>query len=839
MDKESLASSGEPDLSNFNKNPRVKLYILNENRAWDDQGIAHVTAMFVNKLKGISLVVRKEHEYTLMLESKIQPYTAYQKQQETLIVWSEPDSFDYALSFQDKSGCDEIWEKICQVQGKDPSVEITQDVLEPETEEMDDDHFEDMHDTTAGVSLPPCELSRLEEISELFNASLLTPIKREKLTILIENEGYIKKLIDLFHMCEDLDNLEGLHHLYNIFKSLFLLNKTALFEIMFTDDMIFDVVGVLEYDPASQQPVRHREFLRTQTKLKEVIPLNNTELVQKIHQTYRVQYIQDMILPAPSVFEENLLSTLTSFIYFNKMEIVTMIQEDSEFLKLLFRQLADDETDDDKRRDLLLFLKEFCTFSQTLAQQNKEAFFKVLSDLGLLNMLEVIMGLDDPVMKSTAVDIFSYVVEFNPSMVRDFILHEGQKQDDDDLLINLVIEQMISDTDPEMGGALQLMGIIRLLIDPENMVGKVQKAEKSEFLGFFYPRCMHVLTAPLCANTVDDKPSKDDYQIAQLLSLIIELLTFCVEHHTYHIKQYIINKNLLSRVLVLLKSRHAFLNLSALRLLRRTIGLKDEIYHKHIIKVDLFKPLAEAFARNGKRYNLFNSAVIELFEYIKTEDIKSLITYFVERHYKSFEDVNYVQTFKVLKQRHEQHQDRLINRAGALETYTPIRSRFRRDARSLEEEEEMWFDQDDDFDDSDLSSKVDLFKTKLDVEYEPLNKLLGNNKPGAQPANFGRKSPPAKAFSKSAISINIHSSLTGGGLSPNPTTPASSPTNSPSSSPGRPTTPPSQENNPPVSTKRPGIVGLVDYPDEDSEEDDNAEDPDTAVPPAKKPRLST
>lgn len=39
-------------------------------------------------------------------------------------------------------------------------------------------------------------------------------------------------------------------------------------------------------------------------------------------------------------------------------------------------------------------------------------------------------GLDDPVMKSTAVDIFSYVVEFNPSMVRDFILHEGQKQDD-------------------------------------------------------------------------------------------------------------------------------------------------------------------------------------------------------------------------------------------------------------------------------------------------------------------------------------------------------------------------------------------------------------------------
>jgi len=52
---------------------------------------------------------------SLLLESKIQPDTAYQKQQETLIVWSEGDNFDLALSFQEKAGCDEIWEKICQV----------------------------------------------------------------------------------------------------------------------------------------------------------------------------------------------------------------------------------------------------------------------------------------------------------------------------------------------------------------------------------------------------------------------------------------------------------------------------------------------------------------------------------------------------------------------------------------------------------------------------------------------------------------------------------------------------------------------------------------------------
>jgi len=60
----------------------------------------------------------------------------------------------------------------------------------------------------------------------------------------------------------------------------------------------------------------------------QVIPLNNVALVQKIHQTYRMQYVMDVVLPTPpqSAIDDNALSTLSSFIFFNKMEIVTMIQ---------------------------------------------------------------------------------------------------------------------------------------------------------------------------------------------------------------------------------------------------------------------------------------------------------------------------------------------------------------------------------------------------------------------------------------------------------------------------------------------------------------------------------
>uniref|UniRef100_A0A8D3DT92 Serine/threonine-protein phosphatase 4 regulatory subunit 3 n=1 Tax=Scophthalmus maximus TaxID=52904 RepID=A0A8D3DT92_SCOMX len=630
---------------------RVKVYTLNEDRQWDDRGTGHVSSTFVERLNGISLLVRAESDGSLLLESKISPNTAYQKQQDTLIVWSEADNYDLALSFQEKAGCDEIWEKICQVQGKDPALDITQDPID----ESEEERFEEIPETSHLVELPPCELSRLEEIADLVTSVLSSPIRREKLALALMSEGYIKKLLGLFRVCEDLDNREGLHHLYEIVRGVLFLNKAALFEVMFSDDCIMDVVGCLEYDPALVQPKRHREFLTKTAKFKEVIPITDSELRQKIHQTYRVQYIQDIILPTPSVFEENFLSTLNSFIFFNK--------EDEKFLTEVFAQLTDEATEDSKRRELVNFVKEFCAFSQTLQPQNRDAFFKTLANLGILPALEIVMGMDDLQVRAAATDIFSYLVEFSPSMVREFVMQEPQQTDDDVLLINVVIKQMICDSDPELGGAVQQMGLLRTLIDPENMLASTNKTEKTEFLSFFYKYCMHVLTAPLLANT---KQTSNKLE-SQLLALILELLTFCVEHHTYHIKTYIMNKDLLRRVLVLMNSKHTFLALCALRFMRRIIGLKDEYYNRYIIKGNLFEPVINALLDNGTRYNLLNSAIIELFEFIKVEDIKSLIAHIVDNFYKALESIEYVQTFKGLKGRYEQEKDRQSQRLNRSE----------------------------------------------------------------------------------------------------------------------------------------------------------------------------
>ncbi|NWS97301.1 P4R3B phosphatase, partial [Mionectes macconnelli] len=807
---------------------RVKVYTLNEDRQWDDRGTGHVSSSYVERLKGMSLLVRAESDGSLLLESKINPNTAYQKQQaDTLIVWSEAENYDLALSFQEKAGCDEIWEKICQVQGKDPSVEVTQDLIESEEE-----HIEEMPETSPLIDLPTCELNKLEEIADLVTSVLSSPIRREKLALALENEGYIKKLLQLFQVCENLENTEGLHHLYEIIRGILFLNKATLFEVMFSDECIMDVVGCLEYDPSLAQPKRHREFLTKTAKFKEVIPITDSELRQKIHQTYRVQYIQDIILPTPSVFEENFLSTLTSFIFFNKVEIVSMLQVSG-------------------------FQYDSCSCGFQWITVNHTHFHWR-------------GGMDDLQVRSAATDIFSYLVEFSPSMVREFVMQEAQQSDDDILLINVVIEQMICDTDPELGGAVQLMGLLRTLIDPENMLATANKTEKSEFLNFFYNHCMHVLTAPLLANTAQDKGEKgtqhfssispplrpvhfqnlflmfvsiffwsdavvgstksnticpDNYQTAQLLALILELLTFCVEHHTYHIKNYIMNKDLLRRVLVLMNSKHTFLALCALRFMRRIIGLKDEFYNRYITKGNLFEPVINALLDNGTRYNLLNSAVIELFEFIRVVNIKSLIAHIVENFYNALESIEYVQTFKGLKTKYEQEKDRQNQKLNSVPSI--LRSnRFRRDARALEEDEEMWFNEDEEEEGEAVVPPVEKSKQEDDFP-DSYEKFMETKK--AKESEDKENLPKRTSAGGFKFTFSHSASAANGANGANSKSVAAQ--TSPASSNG--SSSKSTALAPAVTAPKGSLVGLVDYPDD--EDDDEEEE----TSPRKRPRLGS
>ena len=79
------------------------------------------------------------------------------------------------------------------------------------------------------------------------------------------------------------------------------------------------------------------------------------------------------------------------------------------------------------------------------------------------------------------------------------------------------------------------------------------------------------------------------------------------------------------------------------------------------------------------------------------------MAHIMENYSSLLSQVNYVQTFRQLRQKYEQHQERAKERTTVVETVPGLlrgssSSRFRRDPRQLDEDVEMWLQDDDDED---------------------------------------------------------------------------------------------------------------------------------------------
>lgn len=61
---------------------------------------------------------------------------------------------------------------------------------------------------------------------------------------------------------------------------------------------------------------------------------------------------------------------------------------------------------------------------------------------------------------------------------------------------------------------------------------------------------------------------------------------------------------------------------AGVRFLRTCVGTKDDFYMRHLTKNNLLDPVMHVFFENGDRYNLLNSAVLELIDFIRRENIK-------------------------------------------------------------------------------------------------------------------------------------------------------------------------------------------------------------------------
>jgi len=124
----------------------------------------------------------------------------------------------------------------------------------------------------------------------------------------------------------------------------------------------------------------------------------------------------------------------------------------------------------------------------------------------------------------------------------------------------------------------------------------------------------------------------------------------------WQIIQIICSKNFLA-VFFFLKEKT--LVLAAIRVFRALVLSENITCTTYIIDEKLFDLLLDVFKKNGNKYNLVNSAILDIFENLKKKNIRPLIKHVIDIYYDThLKDITYTQVFKQLKDLDE-HQEQL------------------------------------------------------------------------------------------------------------------------------------------------------------------------------------
>ncbi|KAA3481165.1 serine/threonine-protein phosphatase 4 regulatory subunit 3-like isoform X1 [Gossypium australe] len=469
-------------------NVLCSVYRLNDDGKWDDQGTGHVTVdylemiayVIIQRSEELALFVFDEEDNETLLSHRISPDDIYRKQEDTIISWRDSEyCTDLALSFQENTGCSYIWEHICKAQRNMHFNSLSHETFHAMNNELRE--------------LPAVELSTLPIILKIVTESSLAD-QMQLTELILNDQAFFQKLMELFRICEDLEDVDGLHMIFKIVKGIIMLNSPQVFEKIFGDELIIDIIGSLEYDPFVPQVQEYRKFLKEHAVFKEVIPFKNPVVLSKIHQTYRVGYLKDVVLAR--VLDEATVASLNSIIHLNNAIVISLLKDDSTFIQELFARLRSPTTSAESKKNLVTisiemgfygpvficpisppllvyFLHEFCSLSKSLqmAQQlpifSAHFLFNYFRDLmneGIVDIITDALQSEDKKIVLMGTDILILFLNQDPNLLRSYVVRQ-----EENLLLGLLVKGMITDFAEDMH--CQFLEILRSLLDSVTFTG--------------------------------------------------------------------------------------------------------------------------------------------------------------------------------------------------------------------------------------------------------------------------------------------------------------------------------------------------------------------------------
>ncbi|KAF8138310.1 component of IIS longevity pathway SMK-1-domain-containing protein [Boletus edulis] len=691
---------------------RVKVYELIGSR-WVDQGTAYCAGQ-LDDANQAYLVARSELDFNkIILSTAIRSNDVYQRQQESLIVWTEPNGADYALSFQDAEGCAEVWNFIIEVQrhlnsGEDQGIGSSSPSGEHSA-------------TTVNIirtgHLPTPQLGNIQDIEGAIKTLSRGQAVKEKICEYIQREHYIKALIDVLNMAEDLESLDNLHALCSLMQTILMMNDHGIYEHILEDDIFFGVVGMLEYDPEfPTHKANYREFLHVNTHFHQPVPIRDDLIRKKVHHTYRLQFLKDVVLAR--ALDDSTFNVLNSCIIFNQIDIINHIQNDSGFLHDIVRLYvseevlagprmgSEDEEDEERgskdpgkrshekipnghgvrmatpfsfgpagnlsesdmafRREVVSLVQQLCAMGKNVQLPARLALFRTLVDRGILFAVQWAFSLPEKEETSKSVvsaagEIMAILLEHDLHGVRGHVCKQAAALEREkatgrlgaekaETLLKLMCRVMVQSRDVAV--QCQIGDALKALLDVSQNIGgpgatpaaigaKILARPKDDpgterFLDYFYKNCLEVLFKPY-----DDIPdfrkqtdpvSKLSRERTNLFLYLSDLLCNFAQQHAFRSHFYMLSSNISTRMATLLSARDKHLRLAAFRFFRICLKINNKNFLAHLIKLDVFKPILQLTLQESHRDSLLSASCQEFFEHMRRENIKDLISHCMTVH---------------------------------------------------------------------------------------------------------------------------------------------------------------------------------------------------------------
>lgn len=661
---------------------RGKLYALSHESAWEDTGTGFVSILGADENR--RLVFTEEEGGKVLHDRPVFASDTYQLpgegDRQTMIVWEDPETDrDWALSFQDPDGTNEIWEAIS---GADACT---------------------FDDRTRVLPLP--KLGALAECSRLLQC--VPPSQREMLAVECLSAKFLASLRESFLTVEDLGNVEALSHIWQIVKGVFLLSNQKLTERYLAADAFEDVLGMLEYDdglPPSKR-IAHRQVMKVKVRFSQVLSFEDAAMLERVHLNYRLQYLKDIVLPR--LLDDGAFASLNQMIHVNISIILDYLQRSTPLMDRLFAQIRE------KDLQSLLFLQDMCRLSRQIVPSERAALHERMFERGVFEVLTpFVAGGPFPGESETlrpnhcAAEVLLLFSTNDPAPLRRFLTSEASVNGR--VLLSAVVRLMLSEEDQGVQG--QICEMLKQVMDPSSL----EERERDKSFDAFYERGgMDEICAPLGfeANCSAMSPS-----VLFGLQLVCELLAFAVSSHGYRSKIYVVRNGVAQRAARLLQAPQRFLQLAPIRLIKAMVISKDDAYHRYLTKNGVFAQLLQNFQLSCRPPalggNLVVSATLELIEFIRIENVKLLVDHICRKHGAVVRE--YAPRFKTLEGLLLKHQQNLEYEAfppehhvagGPLSAGGGSSTASGRPGREdSDDDEEAYFEDDDDEDQDEVSA---------------------------------------------------------------------------------------------------------------------------------------